>query len=88
MSEKILKSHREIGQRGTRVFHRADVLIGRCEHVPASVEAVEFHGVKNTKHDALIKEVVQLYNVTRLSELIYDCGLAAKHMRVGEYNLF
>lgn len=67
----------------TKKYHPADVLYGKCDNQPVIVEAVQFHGVKNTKNDALLKEIGYLYTVSSLPELIRCCNLAAKHIRVG-----
>lgn len=67
----------------TKTYHPADVLFGKCDNQPVIVEAVQFHGVKITKNDALLKEIGYLYTVSSLPELIRCCDLAAKHLRVG-----
>lgn len=68
-----------------KIYHSADVLFGKCDNVSATVEAVQFHGVKITKNDALLKEIGHLYTVSNLPELIRDCSLAAKHLQVVVY---
>ncbi|VBB31039.1 unnamed protein product, partial [Acanthocheilonema viteae] len=65
----------------TKKYHLADVLYGKCDNQPVIVEAVQFHGVKTTKNDALLKETGYLYTVSSLPELIRCCDLAAKHLR-------
>uniref|UniRef100_A0A7E4VIZ1 Omp85 domain-containing protein n=1 Tax=Panagrellus redivivus TaxID=6233 RepID=A0A7E4VIZ1_PANRE len=67
-------------------FQRADVLLGKCGSEPSVLEAVNFHGVSKTKHDALVKEVSELYNSRNLDELVRNSFLAAKHMQ--EVGLF
>ncbi|VDN82408.1 unnamed protein product [Brugia pahangi] len=65
----------------TKTYHPAGVLYGKCDNHPVTVEAVQFHGVKITKSDALLKEIGYLYTVSSLPELIRCCDLAAKHLR-------
>ncbi|VIO90940.1 CGI-51 protein, putative [Brugia malayi] len=65
----------------TKTYHPAGVLYGKCDNQPVTVEAVQFHGVKITKSDALLKEIGYLYTVSSLPELIRCCDLAAKHLR-------
>lgn len=63
-------------------FHRADLLHGKCEDAPSIVEAVQFHGVRTTKGDALLQEVAELYKSSNVDELVKNCHLAAKHLQV------
>lgn len=63
-------------------FHRADLLHGKCEDAPSIVEAVQFHGVRTTKGDALLQEVSELYKSSNVDELVKNCHLAAKHLQV------
>ncbi|VDN35968.1 unnamed protein product [Gongylonema pulchrum] len=60
-----------------RIYHPADVLFGKCENVPASVEAVQFHGVVNTKHEALVREIAHLYTAGVTSRGDADYSLFA-----------
>ncbi|MCP9258552.1 Inosine triphosphate pyrophosphatase [Dirofilaria immitis] len=64
----------------TKTYHPAAVLYGKCNNQPVIVEAVQFHGIKNTKSDALMKEIGHLYTVSTFPELIRCCDLAAKHL--------
>ncbi|VDP26790.1 unnamed protein product, partial [Onchocerca flexuosa] len=64
-----------------KTYHPAGVLYGKCDNQPVTVEAIQFHGVKNTRNDALLKEIGYLYTVSTLPELIRCCDLAAKHLR-------
>ncbi|VDK69147.1 unnamed protein product, partial [Anisakis simplex] len=64
-----------------KVYHRADVIHGKCENTPTTVQAVQFHGINSTKNDALIKEVAYLYQTKSLSQLIKNSNLAAKHLQ-------
>ncbi|VDM37246.1 unnamed protein product [Toxocara canis] len=64
-----------------KLYHRADVLLGKCEDTPTVVEAVQFHGVNFTKNDALVREVAYLYKSSSLAELIKNSNLAAKHLQ-------
>ena len=63
-------------------YHRADVIHGKCDDKPSVVAAVQFHGVEKTKHDAIVKEISELYNSRTLDELVKNSFLAAKHMQV------
>lgn len=65
-----------------KLYHRADVLLGKCDDTPTVVEAVQFHGVHFTKNDALVKEVAYLYKSSSLAELIKNSNLACKHLQV------
>ncbi|GMT19134.1 hypothetical protein PFISCL1PPCAC_10431, partial [Pristionchus fissidentatus] len=62
-------------------FHRADLLHGKCEDAPSIVEAVQFHGVRITKGDALLQEVAELYKSSNVDELVKNCHLAARHLQ-------
>ncbi|VDN55115.1 unnamed protein product [Dracunculus medinensis] len=62
-------------------YHRADVILGKCETTPALVESIQFHGIENTKNDALVKEIAPIYKSANVAELIHNCNLAAKHMQ-------
>lgn len=42
---------------GDKTFHKASVLLGKAQDAPSVVESVQFHGVRITKNDALVKEV-------------------------------
>uniref|UniRef100_F1L426 SAM50-like protein gop-3 n=1 Tax=Ascaris suum TaxID=6253 RepID=F1L426_ASCSU len=64
-----------------KLYHRADVLLGKCDDTPTVVEAVQFHGVHFTKNDALVKEVAYLYKSSSLAELIKNSNLACKHLQ-------
>ncbi|MFH4980347.1 hypothetical protein AB6A40_007056 [Gnathostoma spinigerum] len=64
-----------------KIYHRADILFGKCENIAANVEAVQFHGIKRTKSDALVKEVAYLYRSSTLSELLHNVHLAASHLQ-------
>jgi outer membrane protein insertion porin family len=61
-------------------FQRAESIYGKCENAPSLVSAVQFHGVEKTKHDAIVKEINELYNSKNVDELIKNSNLAAKHM--------
>ncbi|VDK88744.1 unnamed protein product [Onchocerca ochengi] len=65
----------------SKIYHPAGVLYGKCDNQPVTVEAIQFHGVQNTRNDALLKEIGYLYTVSTLPELIRCCDLAAKHLR-------
>ena len=65
-----------------KVFQPADILHGKCEKAPSIVEAVQFHGVRVTKGDALLKEVAELYKSENVDELVKNSHLAAKHLQV------
>lgn len=66
----------------TRDFYTADVIHGKCENVPTFLQEVKFYGIKNTKKDALIEEISELYNSQNLDELVKNSDLAANHMQV------
>lgn len=68
-------------------YHRADVILGKCETTPALVESIQFHGIENTKNDALVKEIAPIYKSANVAELIHNCNLAAKHMQVDHFIL-
>ncbi|KAK5970924.1 hypothetical protein GCK32_010574, partial [Trichostrongylus colubriformis] len=59
----------------------ASVLLGRADGAPTVVEAVQFHGIRITKNDALVKEVSELYRSSTLDELVHNSHLAAKHLQ-------
>ncbi|KAK6041183.1 ATP binding protein [Cooperia oncophora] len=59
----------------------ASVLLGRAGDAPTVVEAVQFHGIRITKNDALVKEVSELYRSSTLDELVHNSHLAAKHFQ-------
>ncbi|VDN04780.1 unnamed protein product [Thelazia callipaeda] len=65
----------------SKAYYSADVLYGKCDKQPAVVETVQFHGIKATKRDALLKEIAHLYSVSTLPELIRCCNLAARHFQ-------
>lgn len=79
----VIRSQMSTLKTGKKTYHPADVLYGKCDNQPVTVEAVNFHGIKNTKRDALLKEIGYLYTVSSLPELIRSCNLAAKHLKVG-----
>uniref|UniRef100_A0A915Q1C8 Bacterial surface antigen (D15) domain-containing protein n=1 Tax=Setaria digitata TaxID=48799 RepID=A0A915Q1C8_9BILA len=64
-----------------KTYHPADVLYGKCNNHPVILESIQFHGIKITKNDALLKEIGHLYKASTLAELIRCCSQAAKHMR-------
>ncbi|VDO53921.1 unnamed protein product [Haemonchus placei] len=66
---------------GDKTFHKASVLLGRAGDAPTVVEAVQFHGIRITKNDALVKEVSELYRSSTLDELVHNSHLAAKHFQ-------
>ncbi|VDL81684.1 unnamed protein product [Nippostrongylus brasiliensis] len=66
---------------GDKTFHKASVLLERADSAPAVVEAVQFHGVRITKNEALVKEVSELYRSSTLDELVHNSHLAAKHLQ-------
>lgn len=66
----------------SKKYLSAEVLHGRCENVSTFLKEVKFHGVKNTKTDALVQEISELYNSPNLDELIKNSDLAAIHMQV------
>lgn len=41
-----------------KTFHKAQTIRAKASGVPSIVEAVQFHGVRITKNDALVKEVL------------------------------
>uniref|UniRef100_A0A158R3X1 Bac_surface_Ag domain-containing protein n=1 Tax=Syphacia muris TaxID=451379 RepID=A0A158R3X1_9BILA len=63
-----------------KVYRRADVLYGKCEDSPTVVEAVQFHGIKRTKNDALVEEIAHLYRCCDFGTLLRDVNLTAKHL--------
>ncbi|VDM60858.1 unnamed protein product [Angiostrongylus costaricensis] len=64
-----------------KTFHKASVLLNRASTAPTIVEAVQFHGIRITKNDALVKEVAELYRSSTLDELVHNSHLAAKHLQ-------
>jgi outer membrane protein insertion porin family len=68
------------------LYHQAVIIADRCRDVPSVLSAVQFYGVSNTKHDALLKEISELYNSRNLDELIRNAHCAAEHMQ--EMGLF
>ncbi|VDK48410.1 unnamed protein product [Cylicostephanus goldi] len=66
---------------GDKTFHKASVLLGQADIAPTIVEAVQFHGIRITKNDALVKEVSELYRSATLDELVHNSHLAAKHLQ-------
>ncbi|KAK6740544.1 hypothetical protein RB195_008791 [Necator americanus] len=64
-----------------KTFHKASVLLGQANSTPTIVEAVQFHGIRITKNDALVKEVSELYRSSTLDELVHNSHLAAKHFQ-------
>lgn len=68
-----------------KLYRRAEVLYGKCEDAPTVVEAVQFHGIKRTKNDALVKEIAYLYKCADFGSLLHNANLAAKHLMVFNY---
>lgn len=64
-----------------KLYHRADILLGKCENTPTLVEAVQFHGVNCTRNDALVKEIAYLFKSASLADLLRNSNLAAKHLQ-------
>uniref|UniRef100_A0A8R1IAC1 Uncharacterized protein n=1 Tax=Caenorhabditis japonica TaxID=281687 RepID=A0A8R1IAC1_CAEJA len=64
-----------------KTFHKAATIRSKAPGVPSIVEAVQFHGVRITKNDALLKEVSELYRSQNLDELVHNSHLAAKHLQ-------
>ncbi|CAL2037597.1 unnamed protein product [Caenorhabditis brenneri] len=64
-----------------KTFHKAQTIREKAPGVPSIVEAVQFHGVRCTKNDALVKEVSELYRSKTLDELVHNSHLAARHLQ-------
>ncbi|CAI2348681.1 unnamed protein product [Caenorhabditis sp. 36 PRJEB53466] len=64
-----------------KTFHKAQTIREKASGVPSIVEAVQFHGVRITKNDALLKEVSELYRSRNLDELVHNSHLAARHLQ-------
>ncbi|CAO4371669.1 unnamed protein product [Caenorhabditis nigoni] len=64
-----------------KTFHKAQTIRDKAVGCPSIVEAVQFHGVKITKNDALVKEVSELYRSKNLDELVHNSHLAARHLQ-------
>uniref|UniRef100_A0A1I7TWP2 Bac_surface_Ag domain-containing protein n=1 Tax=Caenorhabditis tropicalis TaxID=1561998 RepID=A0A1I7TWP2_9PELO len=64
-----------------KTFHKAQTIREKAPGVPSIVEAVQFHGVRITKNDALVKEVSELYRSKNLDELVHNSHLAARHLQ-------
>ncbi|CAD6185749.1 unnamed protein product [Caenorhabditis auriculariae] len=66
---------------GEKTFHKASLIRDKAGYVPSLVEAVQFHGVRVTKNDALLKEISELYKSATLDELVQKSHLAARHLQ-------
>ncbi|CAB3402642.1 unnamed protein product [Caenorhabditis bovis] len=64
-----------------KTFHKANTIREKASEVPSIVEAVQFHGVRITKNDALLKEISELYRSQNLDELVHNSHLAARHLQ-------
>lgn len=64
-----------------KTFHKAQTIRAKASGVPSIVEAVQSHGVRITKNDALVKEVSELYRSKNLDELVHNSHLAARHLQ-------
>lgn len=64
-----------------KTFHKAQTIREKAPGVPSIVEAVQFHGVRLTKNDALVKEISELYRSQNLDELVQNSHLAARHLQ-------
>ncbi|CAJ0568519.1 unnamed protein product, partial [Mesorhabditis spiculigera] len=64
-----------------KTYHRADVIQDKAADAPSIVDAVQFHGVRMTKSDALVKEITELYRSANLDQLVHNSHLAARHLQ-------
>ncbi|CAI5446634.1 unnamed protein product [Caenorhabditis angaria] len=64
-----------------KTFHKATKILEKAPDVPSIVEAVQFHGIRITKNDALLKEISELYRSRNLDELVHNSHLASRHLQ-------